>query len=523
MNYINNFEYGGIDDDESFKSAIGSPLAESFTVYSHPVAANPLSLQIDFDLSSNHSEFEDALSEYCVEYDDTSLESICTEEIGGHIDTDNNNNLYHGPQGSEEEVTTLTLPATKTNDPIINTHRKPTAKAAPKPNSKRPFVKSLTFNQDRDCIAIATSTGFQISTIDDHNGKSNVHKLDIRGGTNCIQMLHRTSLLAIVKSKTPRTVSLVHARNGRVVKELSFTSAVRRMEMNKLCMVVLTAFGELHVFAFSSKESSANLDFLIKIDTAMDQERRQDCKPSQGAYFDLTPHLINGCAWLVAKSKDGVGSVSVYKIACEGDNPLSTIDLVNTFSAHNHGISRIAISGGLCFATASSQGTIVRVYSLTTCDKLYELQRGSSSCIIHSMAFNANATLLSVSGSKGTIHLFHLNKENLVQNSISTDASSSISTDASRKVGVAGFMKRLATKSSNDEQMVRSVRSFARLRLRGEHSRKSNTITMLDALPEAEVEANVVICLNDGTLLQYAVRNNGKKRPIRADDLLTLN
>jgi hypothetical protein len=125
------------------------------------------------------------------------------------------------------------------------------------------------------------------------------------------------------------------------------------------------------------------------------------------------------------------------------------------------------------------------------------------------MAFNANATILSVSGSKGTIHLFRLNEENLIQNALSNDGS--------RKVRIAGLMKRLTTKSSNDEQIVRS---FARLRLKGQHSRKSNTITMLDELQNAEVEDNIVICLSDGTLLQYAVRENGKKRPIRADDIL---
>jgi len=525
------FDYGDCDDDESFKSAIGSPLAESFTVYSHSVAANhpPVSLQIDVS-SDNDSEFEDALSEYYIECDDDSLESGHADEPGDRIDEDLDGN-NRPPPGSEED-TTLTLPATTTNESINYAHPETKAKSIVPISSdsdRRPVIRSLTFNQDRDCIAIATSTGFQISTIDDHNGKRNVHKLDIRGGTNCIQILHRTSLLAIVKSRTPRIVTLIHARNGRVVKELSFTSAVRRVEMNKLCMVVLTASGELHVFTYKrTMESDAHLEFLIKIDILHDSESARTMTAEgalvQGAYFDLTSHLTDGCAWLVAKSKDGVGVVSVYKIACEGNTALSTIELVESFTAHNNGISRIAIGGvvnekgnssdseqrsGLHFATASSKGTIVRVYSLPVCDKLYELQRGSSSCIIHSMAFNANATILSVSGSKGTIHLFRLNEENLIQNALSNDGS--------RKVRIAGLMKRLTTKSSNDEQIVRS---FARLRLKGQHSRKSNTITMLDELQNAEVEDNVVICLSDGTLLQYAVRENGKKRPIRADDIL---
>jgi len=525
MNKWDDFEYEGSDDD-SFKSAIESPLAGPFTLYSHSVVTNPMSLQIE--VSSEHSgfedEFEDALSEYYSDHDDNSVEIIHSDEIREHINIPR-------PR-SEQKDASISISASQSAAGKNESATHSPSKAMP----KRPVVRSLVFNQDRDCIAIATSAGFQIQTIDNVNGKSNVHTLDIRGGTNCIQILHRTSLLAIVKSKTPRILSLIHARNGSVVKELSFTSAVRRVEMNKLCVVVLTASGELHVFAYSRKKNgSADLEFLIKIEILHETESGRmmtaDGAMMQGAFFDLTSHLVNGCAWLVTKSKDGIGFLSVYKIACDalddkGGSPLATIELVRTFYAHDHGIARIAIGGvgsvkdsdkvnneedpGLYFATASLQGTIIRVFRLTNCDKLYELQRGSSSCVIHSMAFNGNASLLAVSGSKGTIHLFHLNKDNqIVQDSSSHDAP--------RQVGIAGYMKRFTSKSSNDGQIVRS---FARLRLKGEHSRKANTITVLDAVQEDELEENIAICLGNGTLLQYAVRYNGKKRPIRAEDLL---
>jgi len=533
MNNLDDFEYEGSDDD-SFKSAVGSPLAGPFTLYSHSVITNPMSLQID--VSSEHSgfedEFEDALSEYYSDDDDddNSVEIIHADETREHIDEVGDENVPR-PR-SEQKDASISASAAEKNESATHSP----SKAMPRPLKKRPIIRSLVFNQDRDCIAIATSAGFQIQTIDNVNGKSNVHTLDIRGGTNCIQILHRTSLLAIAKSKTPRILSLIHARNGSMVKELSFTSAVRRIEMNKLCMVVLTASGELHVFAYSRKKNgSADLEFLIKIEILHESESPRmmtaEGATMQGAFFDLTSHLVNGCAWLVTKSKDGVGFLSVYKIACgaldgKGVSPLATIELVRTFSAHDHGIARIAIGGvgsakesdkvnnetdpGLYFATASLQGTIIRVFHLINCDKLYELQRGSSSCVIHSMAFNGNASLLAVSGSKGTIHLFHLNKDNQV-------VQGSSSHDVPRQVGIAGYMKRFTSNSNNDGQIVRS---FARLRLKGEHSRKSNTITVLDSVQEVELEENIAIGLGNGTLLQYAVRYNGKKRPIRAEDLL---
>ena len=521
MTEFRDLEWDG-GDDESFMSAIASPLGESFTAYS--ICVNPVSLNIDV---SDHSEFVDALSEEESEDDSYAIPEILQDENDGEVLDMNESDVIEENNLAEhrEEQTPVLVQRNAQGANEIDTTKGTRTK------TKAPVIKSLTFNQDRDCIAMATSTGFQIQTLDTNPNEScQLHKIDM-GGTNCIQILHRTSLVALVKSKTPRMLSIVHARNGAVVKKISFTSAVRRVEMNKMCMVVLTASGELHVFIYRRQEGERNIVFLKSFSILNEAESARtmtaDGAMLQGSFFELSSHVISGCSWLVTKSKDGVGSVSIYKISCEGgrdgdsskSNP--TMTLVDTIEAHGQSIAKVAI-GGLSsgkgdsveksvFATASIQGTVIRVFSLSNCHKLFELHRGSSSCTIYSVAFNQDATLLSVSGSKGTVHVFQLTEENKVD--FQEDSSSMKNT-------VWRVVKRLTSKPKKKEEKV--VRSFARIRLKGEHAKVSNTLAMLKTadLDDGQKEDNVAICVADGKMFQYAVQGNGKKRPTRADDLL---
>lgn len=526
------------DDDggESFKSAISSPLAESFTAYS--VCVNPLTLNIDI---TDHSEFVDALSEGDASLDEvenveeeeeeSSLEEFDAShgnDVGGNepcaIEDDHAEDHQSTNSTSETEPQSHAVPkdvqAAATNE---NESKTKTINQKLMAN-KNLAIKSLTFNQDKDCIALATTNGFQINTLDpDPNQPYQIHKKNIKGGITCIQMLHHSSLLAIVKSKAPRNLYIIHARTGKIVKELSFTSAVRRIEMNKLCLTILTASGDLHVFVYNQRAAVGDRDFVfvksLNILHSSESARTMTAEGAmlQGAFFELSSHLIEGSAWLVTKSSEGLGYISVYEISLENGTPVMRME--NTFHAHSHSIGKIAIGGDdvktkKLFATASIQGTLIRVYRLSGCEKLYELQRGSSPSTIRSMSFNLNASKISVSSIKGTIHLFDLAEDNQLNRKQNPDGKSS----------VLNALKRLSLYKSKENE-ANIIKSFARIRLKGEQSRLSNTIAMLRTtkLENGDEEDNVAICLQDGKLFQYAVNGNGKKRPTRADDLLRQN
>jgi hypothetical protein len=59
-------------------------------------------------------------------------------------------------------------------------------------------------------------------------------------------------------------------------------------------------------------------------------------------------------------------------------------------------------------ATASEQGTIIRLWSFPSCTKLAEFRRGVDPAAIFSLAFSPSGTMLAVTSDKSTLHIFDL-------------------------------------------------------------------------------------------------------------------
>lgn len=75
--------------------------------------------------------------------------------------------------------------------------------------------------------------------------------------------------------------------------------------------------------------------------------------------------------------------------------------------AHNHPISRVVISqDGSLVATASDQGTLIRLFDASTGSLLTEFRRGKLKSRILAMAISPNNTKLAILSENGTIHLF---------------------------------------------------------------------------------------------------------------------
>jgi autophagy-related protein 18 len=82
---------------------------------------------------------------------------------------------------------------------------------------------------------------------------------------------------------------------------------------------------------------------------------------------------------------------------------------VNVVEAHRAPLSCIALNNdGTVLATASETGTIIRVFSVPRGLKLYQFRRGTYPSTIYSMSFNLSSTLLCVSSTTDTVHIFRL-------------------------------------------------------------------------------------------------------------------
>jgi autophagy-related protein 18 len=85
------------------------------------------------------------------------------------------------------------------------------------------------------------------------------------------------------------------------------------------------------------------------------------------------------------------------------------LEALNVVEAHRAPLSCIALNNdGTVLATASETGTIIRVFALPSGNKLYQFRRGSYPSTIYSMSFNLSATLLCVSSTTDTVHIFRL-------------------------------------------------------------------------------------------------------------------
>ncbi|KAK5170317.1 Phosphatidylinositol 3,5-bisphosphate-binding protein [Saxophila tyrrhenica] len=77
--------------------------------------------------------------------------------------------------------------------------------------------------------------------------------------------------------------------------------------------------------------------------------------------------------------------------------------------AHNTALRCIGLSpSGNLLASASEQGTLIRVFNTTTLDQIAEFRRGVEKAIIYSLAFSDGERWLACTSDKGTVHVFDL-------------------------------------------------------------------------------------------------------------------
>ncbi|CAB0000026.1 unnamed protein product [Nesidiocoris tenuis] len=96
------------------------------------------------------------------------------------------------------------------------------------------------------------------------------------------------------------------------------------------------------------------------------------------------------------------------------------VDLANTEKRHLEIVAHEAPLGcialnlqGTRLATASTKGTLIRIFDTSTGDKLMELRRGANVATIYCMNFNQNSTWLCVSSDHGTVHVFSVEDQKL--------------------------------------------------------------------------------------------------------------
>ncbi|KAH8906523.1 WD40 repeat-like protein [Coniochaeta sp. PMI_546] len=256
----------------------------------------------------------------------------------------------------------------------------------------------ITFNQDHSCLAVGTSKGFRIYHTDPF---SKIFNSD-DGNVSIIEMLFSTSLVALILS--PRHLIIQNTKRASVICELTFPSAVLAVRLNRKRLAVVLE-EEIYLYDIS------NMSLLYTIATS----------PNSSAICALSPSSEN-CyiAYPLPKPRDDTGDkrpshappLSTYVPPTSGEVLIFdtlTLKAVNVIEAHRSPLCCIALnSEGTLLATASETGTIIRVFSVPRGQKLYQFRRGTYPSTIYSMSFNLSSTLLCVSSTSDTVHIFRL-------------------------------------------------------------------------------------------------------------------
>ena len=229
-------------------------------------------------------------------------------------------------------------------------------------------------------------------------------------------MLHSSSLLAFVGAGhaadlTPRRLALANtARGGAVIAELPFAGAVVGVRLNRARLVAVLT-GSAHVFALES------LDGLAILPTGPNPRGvvalTDGCDGDKGA-----PGRLALPAPASASSSSSSGRVRVFELRDSPPSPgpggsAGPLTPSVELAAHSSPLACLAWSpDGGTLATASTRGTVVRLWSFPAGSPAGAVRRGASSARISDLAFLGSATgrpeVLAAATAHGSVHLFRL-------------------------------------------------------------------------------------------------------------------
>ncbi|KAN0059720.1 autophagy protein [Thecaphora frezii] len=268
---------------------------------------------------------------------------------------------------------------------------------------------SVNFNQDHSCVAVGTRRGYSITNCEPFG---RVYS-NPSGPTSLVEMLFCTSLVALVATSdsdpksnaSPRRLQIVNTKRQSVICELLFPTAILGVKLNRRRLVVVLE-QEIYIYDIS------NMKLLHTIETSPNPMAICALSPSSENCYLAYPSPVPSPTSPFANSTGNSSSSSNASSSSPGDVlifDLLSLSVTNIIQAHKSPIAALALnSTGTMLATASDKGTVIRVFSVPSAQKLYQFRRGSYPARIYSINFNAVSTLLCVSSDTETVHIFKL-------------------------------------------------------------------------------------------------------------------
>ncbi|KAJ7668862.1 WD40-repeat-containing domain protein [Mycena rosella] len=272
------------------------------------------------------------------------------------------------------------------------------------------------FNQDYSCVSVGTRKGYSITNCDPF-GRVYTQNDGARG---IVEMLFCTSLIALVgapalSSPSPttpttpaahpsaRTLQIVNTKRQSTICELLFPAPVLAVRLNRKTLAIVL---ETEIYVYDV----GNMRLLHVCETQANPEAICALSPSAAAPYLAypaplpSPSLSSASASSTSGSTgEGTGGGDVMVFSTRALAP------ANALRAHRAPLALLSISasGGM-LASASVKGTVIRVFALPSCERVYEFRRGARAARVWSLAFNGAGTLLAAGSDRGTVHVWRV-------------------------------------------------------------------------------------------------------------------
>ncbi|KAL3531443.1 hypothetical protein ACH5RR_010765 [Cinchona calisaya] len=326
------------------------------------------------------------------------------------------------------------------------------------PNSNNSMDRSpatllhVSFNQDYGCFAAGTDRGFRIYNCDPFREIFR-RDFDNAGGIGTVEMLFRCNILTLVGGKDnpqypPDKVMIWDDHQSRCIGELSFRSDVRGVRLRRDRIVVVL---EQKIFVYNF----ADLKLLHQIETIANPKGLCAVSQASGSFVLVCPGLQKG-------------QVRVEHYASKR---------TKFILAHDSRIACFTLSqDGQLLATASTKGTLVRIFNTHDGTPLQEVRRGADRAEIYSLSFSSSAQWLAVSSDKGTVHVFSL-KTNLGSENLNSPPESDLARTTSGSS--LSFMKGVLPKYFCSEWSVAQFRLLEGSQYFVAFGHQKNTVVIL--------------------------------------------
>lgn len=208
---------------------------------------------------------------------------------------------------------------------------------------------SVSWNQDYGCFAVGTSNGFRIYNCDTFK---ETFRRDLRsGGFGIVEMLFRSNILALVGSETniqypPNKVIIWDDHQSRCIAEFSFKFNVRGVKLRQDRIIIVL---ENRIYVHDFKD----LKLLHQMETISNPKGLCCLSHHSNTFVMACPGLRRG------------------EIRIEHFG----LNVTKQINAHDSRISCMSLTlDGLLLATASSKGTLIRIFNTMDGTRLQEVK-----------------------------------------------------------------------------------------------------------------------------------------------------